>query len=236
MKHLLLGDIHGNPIWKEIVNKETFDKVIFVGDYLDTHYNITGEQQLSNYLDIIEFKKNNIDKVVLLLGNHDYHYLNMGEHYSGFQSGWQYQFQPVLEENLKYHQMCYKFDNYMCSHAGISKVWLENVGYSSNETNPALYNIEDFVNAAFIHKPTSFRFTSGRNRSSYGDDITQSPIWIRPDSLKLCKVEPYIHIVGHTTQRNLNIKQYENIYLIDSLTTSKEYLTITDNKTKISQL
>ena len=75
-KLIILGDTHGRTTWKEILNKEKeFDKFIFIGDYLDTHENITGEQQLENFKDIRKFKEDNKDKVVLLFGNHDFHYL-----------------------------------------------------------------------------------------------------------------------------------------------------------------
>ena len=41
MKTLLLGDIHGRNIWKEIIKKETPDRVVFIGDYFDS-FDITG--------------------------------------------------------------------------------------------------------------------------------------------------------------------------------------------------
>lgn len=47
MKLIALGDTHGRTDWKEIVAETEFDKVIFIGDYFDTHENITPEQQKS---------------------------------------------------------------------------------------------------------------------------------------------------------------------------------------------
>ena len=91
MKLIALGDTHGRLNWKDIVAKEleSSDRVIFIGDYFDTHYDETPEQQLSNFNDIVTFKKANIDKVTLLIGNHDMHYLSgVNESYSGFQYGW----------------------------------------------------------------------------------------------------------------------------------------------------
>ena len=37
MRTLVLGDIHGKTIWKDIIKKENPDKVIFLGDYVTTH-------------------------------------------------------------------------------------------------------------------------------------------------------------------------------------------------------
>lgn len=69
MKTLFLGDIHGRDIWKDIINKENPDKVIFIGDYFDS-FNILWDIQLLNFLDIMEFKKNSEKEVITLLGNH----------------------------------------------------------------------------------------------------------------------------------------------------------------------
>ena len=33
MRVLCIGDLHCREIWKDIVNKESYDKVIFLGDY-----------------------------------------------------------------------------------------------------------------------------------------------------------------------------------------------------------
>ena len=57
MVTLVFGDIHGRAIWKDIVKKEKYDKVIFLGDYVTTHELISDEQQLSNFIDILNFKK-----------------------------------------------------------------------------------------------------------------------------------------------------------------------------------
>ena len=53
MKILILGDIHGRTIWKDIIEKESPDKVIFLGDYVSTHDNISADQQLSNLNNIL---------------------------------------------------------------------------------------------------------------------------------------------------------------------------------------
>ena len=75
MRIIALGDTHGRTDWKEIIAKETFDKIVFHGDYFDTHDKISFEQQMNNFIDIINYKRENVDKVILLLGNHDHHYL-----------------------------------------------------------------------------------------------------------------------------------------------------------------
>lgn len=69
-RYLVIGDIHGRTIWKGIIEKENPDKVIFLGDYVSTHDNISSTQQINNLEEILAYKEDNPDKVILLRGNH----------------------------------------------------------------------------------------------------------------------------------------------------------------------
>ncbi len=87
-KWIAIGDIHGRDTWKPIVNSEidNVDRIIFVGDYFDS-FHIPMQTQISNFLDILELKRKYPDRVVLLIGNHDYHYMrSVKQTYSGFNS------------------------------------------------------------------------------------------------------------------------------------------------------
>ena len=70
MNIVIVPDVHGRDFWKKVLNTEA-DKIIFLGDYLD-HYpdESTNEHDIENFKEIIQFKKDNSDKVTLLLGNH----------------------------------------------------------------------------------------------------------------------------------------------------------------------
>lgn len=56
MKTIVLGDIHGRRVWMDVVNTQTFDKVVFLGDYVDS-FDVSGKDQLENLMDIVAFKK-----------------------------------------------------------------------------------------------------------------------------------------------------------------------------------
>ena len=76
MKTVVLGDIHGRICWWDIIQKENPDRIIFMGDYVSTHdKNISQEQQCSNLEDILNFKRERNDDVILLRGNHDMQHL-----------------------------------------------------------------------------------------------------------------------------------------------------------------
>lgn len=69
-RYLVIGDIHGRTIWKDIIEKENPDKIIFLGDYVSTHENISAAEQINNLNEILSYKEDSSDKVILLRGNH----------------------------------------------------------------------------------------------------------------------------------------------------------------------
>ena len=57
MKTIIIGDIHGRSVWKQIVEKEQdAHKIVFLGDYFDS-FDIKGVEQLHNFNEIIKFKQ-----------------------------------------------------------------------------------------------------------------------------------------------------------------------------------
>lgn len=223
MKIISIGDIHGRVLWKEIVAKEKdADKIVFIGDYFDTHYDITVDQQIENFKEILEFKKNNMDQVVLLLGNHDFHYLKGAiETYSGFQAYKFYDINEILEPAVKSGlvQMCFVYDKYVFTHAGVTKTW-------SSLYKVNLDDLENSINQLFIENIGAFSFSLGDNYSQTGDDITQTPIWVRIPSLYRDMIDGVTCVVGHTTLKELTIT--DNLIGIDTIGTTGEYLEIND--------
>ena len=73
MRIVLIGDIHGRTNWKEIIFKEEkADKFIFFGDYFDPYdKNLTVNDVINNFNEILQFKIENPNKVILLIGNHE---------------------------------------------------------------------------------------------------------------------------------------------------------------------
>ena len=72
MKVLIIPDVHGRDFWREAISREEFDKVVFLGDYTDPYFGeSTDEKALQGLKDILDYKKNNLDNCILLIGNHD---------------------------------------------------------------------------------------------------------------------------------------------------------------------
>jgi predicted MPP superfamily phosphohydrolase len=153
-KTVIIGDIHGRDSWKQIIKNQNPDRVVFVGDYFDSYdNNLTAAIQLHNFQEIIAYKQSTEANVIMLIGNHDYHYYPGGEQYSGYQYGAAPLIRQTLNENKHHLQMCYQLDDILFSHAGIGYNWLvEQNKYTTG-------NIPDFVNDLWTYKPGVFRFT-----------------------------------------------------------------------------
>ena len=120
MKIVAIGDLHGNDIWKEIISAHrNTDIFVFIGDYFDS-LDISPEKQINNFKDLITFKEANKDEVILLLGNHSYHYLGVcDDRYSGYQRAHASVYRDLLTDAIEKNllQMCYTHRNFLFSHA-----------------------------------------------------------------------------------------------------------------------
>jgi hypothetical protein len=223
MKTVILGDTHGRPIWKQIVVDEQPDRVIFIGDYFDAYDDYTAVEQMHNFKEIIEYKESGQSEVIILIGNHDYHYMRgITEHYSGYQAGVRPAIEQLLYENRQHMQMAYGMNVLIFTHAGVSYDWLQVHGYD-NESN-----LIDWINDMWKYKPNVFGFAG---RDPYGDSTISSPIWIRPHSLQKANRDTlrdqFIQVVGHTTQGKIDTEGKSTggrYYYIDTLGTSGQYM------------
>ncbi len=240
MKTVVIGDIHGRNVWKKIIFKEDPDRVIFIGDYFDSHEEFTAEQEMNNFLDIIEYKKTSKD-VIMLIGNHDFHYFEREFPYTGFQAGAATSINWILKDNSRFMQAAYAMDDILFTHAGVSETWLNDVIQDVADLKKLLpldksQKIADFVNQVWLHKPIFFQFNGWEK---HGDNATQTPIWIRPLSLTKdthSLRKNVIQVVGHTRQSELWMDDVSTLkgryYFIDTLGISGEYLIIEDGEFK----
>jgi hypothetical protein len=136
----IIGDIHGSKLWKVFIQDTSVDHWIFLGDYVDS-FNVDNMTIKSNLIDIIRFKKDDVDNVTLLLGNHDIQYIfNPNYICSGFRPEISFDLQQIFEEDRKLFQASYQVDNYLFTHAGVHK------GFYKFEVEPHIE--EDDINLA----------------------------------------------------------------------------------------
>lgn len=199
-KILIIPDVHGRIFWKyAISNIDNYSKVIFLGDYLDPYPNekISKETAISNFKDIIEFKKNNEDKVILLLGNHDSHY-----YYLDFMDCSRLDYNnrlyinDIFDKNKDYFNFVYVINDIVFSHAGIYKEWIKDNSLILEDILKNIINPKSLQRVSWIRG---------------GCDEVGSCIWadIR-ESLGHKLIDGYYQIVGHT-------QLSENPYITDKI-------------------
>lgn len=210
-KRLILGDVHVhlNTV-QDIYYKENPDEVIILGDYVDG-FGKTPEDSLNCLKGVLELQKlhreNKSGSFILLLGNHELHYLVFGEQYSGFNPHTYELCHSILKENLLNNniqliQVDYT-NNIIFSHAGITNMWYEKQEYKSLADINVIKSIEDL---------NPFKF---RGLNIYGDDPNNGPLWVRPSALGSDPLEGWKQVVGHTHFKY--ITEFRNTIFLDTL-------------------
>ena len=187
MKIVVFGDIHGRLEWYDVVQQENPDLTIFLGDYVSTHEGISADQQCGNLEDILNFKQEYPDKVILLRGNHDMQHLGYDwAECSGLNKIVRDWMMTIKDRFLEMTQWVHVQDGIVFSHAGVSKVWMQNVG---------LDKVED-INT--LEPSEKFGFWPCKLSDYSGNSATQPPTWIRPWTLIGYSFGEYTYVVGHT--------------------------------------
>lgn len=269
MKIMSVGDIHGRNAWKnpifgsvddynhwrrEIDNgaKEAFedqypnlqamDKIIFVGDYVDS-FDVANVDMKLNLEEIIHFKREYPDKVVLLIGNHDVQYIEPNQICSGYRPEMKHDFGDIYRKNEDCFQMAYYHESdidgrkkrTLWTHAGVTQGWLKSLkdmiqkpGFRFSESfkDMEIARIDELLNKAWEYRLSILFNVDG---DSGGMSQWAGPVWVRPRRLGWEALEGYDQVIGHTPQRTIKVQVTDNasesthtdlidsIYLIDCL-------------------
>lgn len=221
-KRLILGDMHGLiDVYQKIYKKENPDDVICLGDYVDS-FDVDVKYQEYNMKQLVEMKKNH-DKgeFIILLGNHDFHYLYgypQYERYSGFSwttFEWAHKYFTELVDD-KTIQLIYKDDanKILYSHAGITNTWLNDWTINVDELNEILFRNR-------FNEVQILCFSHEQPYNSYGDNVHQSCIWVREKSLLSDMYKDknglvWNQVVGHTPGWNIRTLN-DNLKICDAL-------------------
>lgn len=197
-KILIVPDVHGRTFWhqaKELVDQ--VDQIVFLGDYLDPypHEGISFDEAFEEFNEILEFKKEYPDLVTLLVGNHDMHYIiDEFMNCSRRNMEMQDQLHELYNSNLDLFKLIHTEGDWMFSHAGVYKNWMEKYEFTLDDLN-----LQTFLNS---HWPALEDLSWYRG----GDNSVGSCVWadIR-ESVNYGLIPNYKQVVGHT---QLNEKPY----------------------------
>lgn len=164
------------------------------------------------------------DKVVLPLGNHDVHYLFYPEFtQNGFMKNSQEALTELFVTNKDLFQVAYQVQNYLFTHAGVSKTWYgKNLKYFGS--NPI--SVGDILNDMFLeHETREVLFQASHLRG--GSDPTGGIVWADKSETDDDYLFGYHQIVGHTKVPEFERYEWANlgtsITYIDVLTVSDTF-------------
>lgn len=213
MKILIVPDVHGRDFWKEAVKDNSFDKIIFLGDYLD-HYRkeSTDEHDIETLKNIIELKKNNPDNIILLIGNHDCPYIwpneygrALGDYWCRHDYGNHEYINKLFNDNLDLFTLAWECDNekygkVLFTHAGVTNIFKKKCGLTAKEINEYFFN----------NIPELARVSYRRG----GIDNSGSIVWADVLEHVVSQVPQIFQIFGHTYSRSEII--YDHFAMLDT--------------------
>lgn len=204
MRILSISDVHGRSVWKRVIEvyKGRFEKIVFLGDYVDS-FNLTNIEIMDNLNEIIEFKKANMKMVELLLGNHDNQYIqhnNNSLRCSGRRPEADFDLYEIFNQNKSLFQVAFQYENYIYTHAGIHIGWYTKFKKALSECMIDLEevifnNIADELNFAYELNLETL-YDCGFHRG--GDKQVGGIFWADKNETYNKPLKEFHQIVGHT--------------------------------------
>ena len=214
-----LPDVHGRQFWRDAVKGNEDDKIIFLGDYVDPYdwEGITPGEAYEGLHDIIGFKKEHPDNVVLLLGNHDLGYLEPAICTCRRDSYRAEKIRHEFENNLGLFDIVHIEDTnggkVLFSHAGIAEDWIKHrykmVG-KIKDFRPERLN--EMLHGTQADRERLFLALADVSWYRGGLDNVGSPVWADVqeflDGERL--IGGYLHIFGHTLHEGgpINVRNH----------------------------
>lgn len=217
---IIIPDIHGRDFWRwTVAQRKEEDTLIFLGDYLDPYENewIYWSDAYKGLLDIIALKRENPEKVVLLLGNHDLHYLfpNLrGSRYNEYQAE---KIRKTFEDNMDCFQMAAecKMDErrYLLTHAGVNKAWVQKY---ADVFGPVDKLTADTFNS-LMFKDAFVEALGDVSFLRWGSAPAGSMVWADVEEFEWseARLPDVIQVFGHTLQDNGPRIIDHSIYCLD---------------------
>lgn len=218
-KWIIIPDVHGRQFWRSAVRGHEEEKIIFLGDYVDSYAweEILPGEAFKELRDIIAFKEEHPDNVVLLLGNHDLGYLDPSICTCRRDS---YRVEKIgreFEDNLDLFDIVHIEDvdggKVLFSHAGIAENWIKHRsklvgkmnGFRPEHLNEMLHGNQDDRERLFLALADVSWYRGGL-------DKVGSPVWADVEEYLNGErlLGGYLHIFGHTLHEGspINVRNY----------------------------
>ena len=216
-KLIIIPDVHGRSFWRKAVEEYPQEEFIFLGDYLDPYSQdgVTVEEAFAGLQEIVSLKESCPERVTLLWGNHDLHYLYPDLEGSRYDRKNAARNGDFFTEHQKAFQLAAEWiagdDRYLFTHAGVGGLWVESF-------LPSLP--EDKITAAFLNDcmkvPSFIQALSNVSYYRGGPDMYGSCIWadLQEQGELYNQLQSSIQVFGHTMV--LEAFNYDNrVYGLD---------------------
>lgn len=218
-KWIIIPDVHGRQFWRSAVQGHEEEKIIFLGDYVDPYAweEILPGEAYKELRDIIAFKKEHPDNVVLLLGNHDLGYLDPSICTCRRDSYRAEKIRREFEDNLDLFDIVHIEDvdggKVLFSHAGIAENWIKHRsklvgkmnGFRPEHLNEMLHGNQNERERLFLALADVSWYRGGL-------DKVGSPVWADVEEYLNGErlLGGYLHIFGHTLHEGspINVRNY----------------------------
>lgn len=217
---LVVGDIH-NKIW--ILNHifeftmgsgehyaDQFDKIIFLGDYVDDWNSppVASHNALSR---LIELKNKFPEQIVLLMGNHCLsEWLGGRFKCSGFNEYTHSLIKDLYSENEGLFDIAYWDGDFLYSHAGFTNQWIKDLDLPSTPKE-LVETVNDALHYRYTNQRRNGIFSAlaqaGSGRGGMG---TPSPVWADKRELEANPLPFVNQIVGHTPVKTVTSHEFKN--------------------------
>ena len=215
---LIIPDIHGRDFWKTPVTQvleTTGAEICFLGDFHDPYPQEEWtkgkdylQESVDNFRQILETKKQNPERITLLIGNHDCGYAISSDICSSrMDRKHKSELRTLFRENWELFRLAKRCDiagkTFILSHAGIHKEWVKRV-WGKIADNPG-FDVVRELNEAWAEADHGILGSLGiydRYRG-WGGAHYGSPVWADIQSwVGISPAESFgFHVVGHTQLR-----------------------------------
>ena len=222
---IVIGDIHGRDLWRDIVIRHPHARFVFLGDYTDPipSDKISVEEVWDNLMRLLSFKQLNRDRVTLLIGNHDAQYLFS---HIWATNSYMWEIQTKLKDfyacRNQFLDIALEDSGLLFTHAGVSKSWM--AGANLQTRTPLLPTLKRMIDIRDNDKIAQLNAVGFARRGTleWGGPLwaDKSELWELPSG--------YLQIVGHNPTDHIFMRKTSpdaGIVFCDALR-SGEYLKI----------
>ena len=217
-KILVVGDVHNKPeIFKkalQIADKESCDKVLLMGDYLDDF----GDTPETTFNTIMALRETLEDpRVIALIGNHELSYLE-DQRCSGWTAAKKFLVDEYVERSKL--TLSYQESNWLFTHAGLTERWWKYANRLNitpgNKQDPTYIQQEagetysSWLNRYWERYPGIYK-SVGKERGGFG---IGSPLWADWHELIHHNMPGINQVVGHTSGNVIEEKEHNGDRLI----------------------